>query len=98
MEEEVEEELSKVAGVILEVEGEEGVVAEVVVVGIDGRMEKQQVVKGARVVVVSNILLLQTPKLLLPSSTNMRSKCTRKKMTSLKRTLRVSFPVTSLRR
>ena len=100
MEEEVEEELSKVGGVILEVEGEEGAVAGGVVVGIGGRMEKQQVIKGleGRVVVVSNILLLQTPKLLLPSFTNMRSKCTRKKMTSLKRTQRVSFPVTSLRR
>jgi len=86
--------------VILEVEGEEDVVAEVVVVGIDGRMEKQQVIKGlgGRVVVVSNILLLQTPKLLLPSFINMRSKCTKKKMTNLKRTRRVSFPVTSLRR
>ena len=39
MEEEVEEELSKVAGVILEEEEKEGKV-EVVVVGIGGRMGK----------------------------------------------------------
>ena len=45
MEEEVEEVLSKVAGVILEGEGEEVVVAEVVVVGIGGRREMQQVIK-----------------------------------------------------
>ena len=75
MEEEVEEELFKVAGVIPEVEGEEGKV-EVVVVGIGGRMGKQQVVNGAeeRVVVVSNTPLLQTPKLLLQSFINTRNR------------------------
>ena len=73
MEEEDEEESSKVGGVILEEEGEEGEV-EVVVVGISGRMEKVLVVKVDRGVVVSNILPLQTPKLLLPSFINMRSR------------------------
>ena len=100
MEEGVEEGLSKVAGVIEE-EGEEGVEAEVGVAGIDGRrMEKQLIVKEVegRVVVVSNIPHLQTPKLLLPSFINMRSRCIKKKMTGLKRTRRVSFPVTSLRK
>ena len=66
MEEGVEEELSKVAGVIPEVEGEEGKV-EVEVVGIGGRMGKQHAVKEVeeRVVVFSNTPLLQTPKLSL---------------------------------
>ena len=76
MEEEVEEELFKVAGVILEVGEGEVVEVEVVVVGIGGRMENQQVIKEVegRVVVVSNTLRLQTPKLLLPSFINMRSR------------------------
>ena len=73
MEEEEEEELFKVAGVILEEEGEEGEV-EVVVVGIGGRMEKQLVANEVGEVVVSNIPLLQTHKLLLLSFTNMRSR------------------------
>lgn len=73
MEEEEEEELFKVAGVILEEEGEEGEV-EVVVVGIGGRMEKQLVANEVGEVVVSNIPLLQTLKLLLLSFTNMRSR------------------------
>ena len=73
MEEEEEEELFKVAGVILEEEGE-GDEVEVVVVGIGGRMEKQLVANEVGVVVVSNIPLLQTLKLLLLSFTNMRSR------------------------
>ena len=73
MEEEDEEESSKVGGVIPEEEGEEGEV-EVVVVGISGRMEKVLVVKVERLAVVSNILPLQTPKLLLPSFINTRSR------------------------
>ena len=73
MEEEEGEELFKVAGVILEEEGEEGEV-EVVVVGIGGRMEKQLVANEVGEVVVSNIPLLQTLKLLLLSFTNMRSR------------------------
>lgn len=73
MEEEEEEELFKVAGVILEEEGE-GDEVEVVVVGIGGRMEKQLVANEVGEVVVSNIPLLQTHKLLLLSFTNMRSR------------------------
>ena len=73
MEEEGEEELFKVDGVIQEEEGEEGEV-EVVVVGIGGRMEKQVVANEVGEVVVSNIPLLQTLKLLLLSFTNMRSR------------------------
>ena len=73
MEEEGEEELFKVDGVIQEEEGEEGEV-EVVVVGIGGRMEKQVVANEVGEVVVSNIPLLQTHKLLLLSFTNMRSR------------------------
>ena len=73
MEEEEEEELFKVAGVILEEEGE-GDEVEVVVVGIGGRMEKQLVANEVGEVVVSNIPLLQTHKLLLLCFTNMRSR------------------------
>ena len=73
MEEEEGEELFKVAGVILEEEGE-GDEVEVVVVGIGGRMEKQLVANEVGEVVVSNIPLLQTLKLLLLSFTNMRSR------------------------
>ena len=73
MEEEEEEELFKVAGVILEEEGE-GDEVEGVVVGIGGRMEKQLVANEVGEVVVSNIPLLQTHKLLLLSFTNMRSR------------------------
>ena len=76
MEEEVGEELSKVAGVILEEGGGEVVEVEVVVDGIGGRREAQKVIKEVegRVVVVSIIPHLQTLKLLLPSFINMRSR------------------------
>ena len=75
MEGEVGEELSKVVGVILEEEGEEGKL-EVVVVGIGGRKEKQSVLEGVggKVVQVYNILLPQTPKHLLQSFINTRSR------------------------